>query len=121
MTDKYWNPIFEKIQSEITYKEGFKLLLRRDNKDLDGRWYYQVECKRPDSTTGEMGVGRGGKGYLSPHMNSSELARLAFGLFLSYEEHECREFFKLSNRAVFGPHIDIQTLWLVANHLDYRS
>ena len=110
-----------KIAQEITFKPGYRLICERDKKDPQGRLYFQVECERPDVFTGEMGVGRGRKAYLSEHMNQSELVRLAFGLFLAYEEHECREWFKWGGRAVFGPHIDVRVLWNAAVEYDFRE
>jgi hypothetical protein len=65
-------------------------------------------------------MGHGGKAYLSPRMSKSELTRLIFGLFKAYEEHECREFFKWRGRAIFGPHVDSDALWEVAERFDYR-
>lgn len=113
--------LVQQVAKQVSYKDGYRLICERDQKDPAGRYYYQVECKRPDVFTGEMGVGRGGKLYLSEHMNISELTRKAFGLFMAYEEHECREWFKLNERAVFGPHIDIDSLWDVADKLDFRE
>lgn len=110
-----------KVQGAIAYKDGYRLLCERDKADPQGRLYYQVECERPDIFTREMGVGRGGKAYLSPHMIESELVRLAFGLFRAYEEHECREWFQYRNRSVMGPHIDIDALWEAADRLDFRE
>lgn len=111
----------EEIVETISYKPGYKLLCKRDLKDPQGRVYLQVECARPDAITGLPGVGRGGKAYLSEHMTDGEIIRKAFGLFMAYEEHECREFFKWDGRAVFGPHIDVQSLWEVANRREFRD
>lgn len=145
---------FRQVQEEITYKPGYRLLLLKDKKDSRGRWYFQVECARPDSRSiflpdpelignaeGDeralkadraaavrfiaeqvpLSVGRGGKAYLSEHMTVSELTRTAFGLFRAYEEHECREFFKWRGKAIYGPHIEVLSLWEVADRLDYRD
>lgn len=109
------------VAEEITFKPGYRLLCERDKKDPEGRLYYQVECERPDVFTGEMGTGKGGKLYLSPHMNVSELVRKAFQLFMAYEEHETREWFKWRGRAVCGPHIDMEALWGVAEEYDFRE
>lgn len=119
-SDPNWSSLFFEVLQEITYKRGYGLVLLRDQKDSEGRWYYQVQCQRLDSVTGEVGLGKGGKAYLSPHMNISELTRVIFGLFKSYEEHECREFFKWKGRSIFGPHLDSEALWEVADRLDYR-
>jgi hypothetical protein len=108
------------VVANIRYKPGYRLLLNVDQADPGGRLYLQVECDRPDVFTGVMGVGRGGKAYLSPHMTTSEIVRLAFGLFRAYEEHECREFFAYRGARVFGPHIDVEALVHVADVLDVR-
>ncbi len=120
-------PIFyeavQDIVSEITYKPGYRLLVRYDTESiaLTSRVYLQVECNRPDAITGEPGTGRGGKYYLSEHMVLSEVVRIAFKLFFAYEEHECREFFKWRDRAVFGPHISVEALFDAATQLEYRK
>jgi hypothetical protein len=109
------------VQDSVTYKPGYRLLCEKDKTDPAGRWYFQVECDRPDIYTKEMGVGRGGKAYLSPHMTESELVRLAFGLFLRYDEHETREWFQYRGRSVFGPHISIDAMWDIADQFDFRE
>jgi hypothetical protein len=108
------------LVSEIDYWPRYRLLCERDKKDPEGRFYIQVECDRPDVNTGIMGVGHGGKAYLSEHMTDGEIVRRAFSLFMAYEEHECREGFKWRGRAVFGPHIATEALWSVADQMDYR-
>jgi hypothetical protein len=119
--DPMWSDTMYQVFCDVSYKDGYGLKLAKDEKDPEGRWYFQVECARPDTVTGEMGIGRGGKAYLSPHMNVSELTRLVFGLFKAYEEHECREFFRWKDRAIFGPHISSEALWGVAEELDFRE
>lgn len=118
--DANFSELFTAVHGQVSYKDGYGLLLAKDKRDPLGRWYFQVECERPDSLIGGTSIGRGGKAYLSPHMNESELVRLAFGLFRAYEEHECREFFKWRERAVFGPHISVEALWLAADSLELR-
>jgi hypothetical protein len=108
------------LVDEIEYKQGYRLLCERDKKDPTGRLYLQVECDRPDVYTGVPGVGHGGKAYLSEHMTDGEIVRRAFSLFMAYEEHECREWFRWRKRAVFGPHIATEALWSVADQMDYR-
>jgi len=120
MSGDFENHVQSLVQ-RLTYKPQYRLLLERDQTNNDGRVYLQVECRRPDAKTGEMGLGRGGKAYLSEHMTDSELVRLAFGLFLKYEEHECREWFRFDDRAVFGPHIDVRALFEAAERLEKRG
>ena len=49
--------------------------------DIDGadmsRYFFQIQCWRRDVMTGEMGLGYGGKAYLSPHGTDSELIQIA--------------------------------------------
>lgn len=105
----------------IEFRDRYRILVEIDQKDPEGRAYLQLEVDRPDCFTGEMGVGKSGKTYLSEHQTDSEILRKALGLFLAFEEHEVREDFKWNGRAIFGPHIDIQALWDVALKLDIRK
>lgn len=117
---RHWE-LVHLVQSNVTYKDGYRLLLEHDKTDPAGRLYFQVECDRPDIYTKEMGVGRGGKAYLSKHMIESEMVRLAYGLFARYDEHETREWFQYRGRSVFGPHIAIDAMWEASAHLDFRE
>lgn len=81
----------------------------------------QVQCYRMDTVTSEMGVGKGGKCYLSPHMTDQEIVQNAFGLFKAYEEHECREFFTYKGKRIYGPHISLEALLEVADRTAYRQ
>lgn len=116
--------VFEKrvraLVGDLTYKENYVMQVAWD-KTFGTRLYMQAQCWRPDSETGEMGWGHGGKAYLTEHMTDSELLRLAFSLFDRYDHHEAREFFKYRGRAIFGPHIDALALWEVADRLDFRA
>lgn len=116
--DPLWSETFAIAAVGVTYKPGYQLLLLSDGDS--GRWYYQVQCTRPDAFTGEPGIGRGGKAYLSPHATLSELVQTAFGLFKGYEEHEAREFFRWRGEQVFGPHMDVLALHGIARLLDAR-
>lgn len=85
------------------------------------RYYFQIQCHRMDTITKQMGLGFGGKAYLSPHMTKSELVQTIFGLYKGYWEHEARETFIYRGRRPFGPHIDTDALWEVARRVDVRS
>lgn len=121
--DPMWNDLFIEVAGnvEVKHREDCVLVLLKDQKDAEGRWYYQVHCKRPDAYTGEVGWGYGGKAYLSPHANEAELVRTAFALFKAYDEHEVREGFRWKGRAIFGPHISVEALWEASEHLDFRN
>lgn len=112
--------VYELVR-QISYREGYAILIQRDKRAEGGRLYLQVEHVRRDARTGEVGLGRGGKAYLSPAMTDSEVVRKAFQLCLAYEEHEVREHFLFRGRQVFGPHIDVEALWTVAEETDVRE
>lgn len=119
--DPMWSETFGEVQRDVTYKPGYRLLLKPDAEVPAGRWYYQVECDRIDAITGKPGTGRGGKAYLSPHATRSELVQTAFGLFKGFEEHEAREFFRWSGHQVFGPHMDVLGLAETAERTETRQ
>ena len=109
-----------RIRTDIELGMDCSLLIERDKEVPDGRFYFQIECLRKDTFTGELGTGRGGKAYLSEHASDSELIQTIFGLYKGYWEHEARETFKWRTRRVFGPHISTEALWEVAHRVDTR-
>lgn len=64
---------------------------------------------------------RGRKWFVSPHMTRSEIARTLFMAVMAAVEHEVRELFTYRGEAVFGPHIDVDALHLIAANLDKRK
>ena len=119
-TDEFFARL-DQISDNIQLGMNCTLEYWQDNEsDVGGRFYLQISCQRPDTVTGVMGTGYSGKTYLSPHMSDSEIVQAAFGLFKGYWEHEAREAFKWRGRRVFGPHMDVNAVWEVANKLDLR-
>lgn len=113
---------FAEIAGNVSLPSNFTVLLDVDNENpQSGRYYYQIECYRRDVITGEMGLGYGGKAYLSEHATDSELVQTIFGLYKGYLEHEARETFQYRGIRVFGPHIDITYQMEAAKHVDIRS
>jgi hypothetical protein len=108
-----------KLVERIEYRDEYVLVVKEDE-GRGGAVYMQVHCWRPDTFTGQMDWGRGGKAYLSPWATDSELVQTAFGLLKAYEEHECREAFRFDGVRVFGPHIDVMALVEIAGRLDAR-
>lgn len=107
------------LTQQIHYKDGYKIIVGQQGSSMP---YLQVHHWRPDVHTGVEEWGHGGKGYLMEHMTDSAIVRMAFSLFLAYETHECREFFRYAGRSIFGPHMDIEDLWIAADpdKLDYK-
>jgi hypothetical protein len=110
-----------RIADDIELGMECTIRIGRDEEIPEGRYYFQIECVRRDAITGEMGVGRGGKAYLSQYATDNELVQTVFGLYKSYWEHEARETFTWRGRRVFGPHIDTAALWEIARRVDVRS
>ncbi|MFW6598150.1 hypothetical protein ACQBAU_16155 [Propionibacteriaceae bacterium Y2011] len=109
------------LAKRITYHaRSMGLLIRRDGLPR-GRWFIQLTVERRDSITGELGVGKSGRAYLSRHMTDSEIVQAIFGLIKGYEEHECREWFRLDGVAIYGPHIDYRALLVAAKQTDART
>lgn len=111
--------IAQQVRLEIF---GVRIWLRceRDQRDPAGRLYYQIGCERPDTFTGEMGEGRGGKMYLSEAMLEDELVQGAWGLFDAYVHHEAREGFLWRDRRIYGPHQKVDNLWEIAEDIVTR-
>lgn len=108
------------ILSDTNYKPGYQFILGTDKRTND-RLYLQLQSARPDIFTQELGIGKSGKVYLSPHMIESELVAITFALCKGFEEHECREWFKYRGRAIYGPHISVDALYYAANQLAFRA
>jgi hypothetical protein len=68
---------------------------------------------------GDFWTGR--KWRLSAHMTDSEVVQTALKAVLTAEEHEARERFTYRGRAIFGPHISVDTLWEVCLEQEKRK
>lgn len=121
MTDETFRDRLVHVASEVRLGMECGILVDRDQEVENGRYYFQIGCWRKDVITGEMGMGYGGKAYLSEHMTDSELVQIIFGLYKGYWEHEARETFQWRGRRIFGPHIASEALWEVAPRVDVRS
>lgn len=81
----------------------------------DVRPFLQVRFTAADTRYGgapEHQTGR--KWFLSPHMTKSEVVQTALKAVLTAVEHEARENFKYRGAAIFGPHINVEALWLAS-------
>lgn len=109
----------KKLVERVTYREDYTFIVGL----TEGMCYpyVQISHMRPDAITGKMGVGKGGKAYISQYATDSEIFQTLFGLAKAYEEHEVREFFHVDGKRVFGPHIKTTALAAVADNTDYRD
>lgn len=103
---------FVQVARDVGLPANFRVVIGRDG--AGGRFFYQIEADRIDVVTCQIGVGRGGPAYLDPAMSESSLVQTIFGLYDAYCHHEARETFTWRGRRVFGPHIDIEAHWEVA-------
>lgn len=107
------------LVDRVTYREDYTFIVGL----TEGMRYpyVQISHYRPDAITGKMGMGKGGKAYISQWATDSEIFQTLFGLAKAYEEHEVREFFHVDGERVFGPHIKTSALAAVARNTDYRE
>jgi hypothetical protein len=63
----------------------------------------------------------GRKWKLSFHMTRSEIVQTALKAVLTAVEHEVREQFLYRGKPIFGPHLDVDRLWDIAEDLDVRD
>ena len=85
------------------------------------RVFIQATLARPDTHTGEPGIGYGSKLVLSEHMTRGEVVKKCFVGARDFAEHEVREAFLYRGRRILGPHIDIDDLWEVAERTETRA
>lgn len=102
-----------------THQTGAPTNVDCDN--LNHTWFVQACLKRPDTETGVRGWGFGGKIMVSSIMSKGEIGKKFFVAARDYAEHEVREGFLYRGRRVLGPHIDIDTLWEVAEDTEARA
>jgi hypothetical protein len=99
----------------VTYKEWrFEIHTAADGT----RPYLQLHWVSQDVSTDNQ---NSRKWKLSAFMTRSELVQTAFKAVMTAEEHETRERFHYRGKPVFGPHIDVEQLWNVCDHLDVRD
>lgn len=106
---------------EITYDERYEFVVRSTMTGVKALIGIELMVRRRDAITGAMGTGFGGVRWLGEDASKSDLVRTAFGAILSYNEHEAREFFRYNGRQIFGPHGDVDALWIAAARTDYRE
>lgn len=116
ITEEKLASILSEIEAEY---QGTPFLFFTGNHE--GSLWVQVGTERPDTYTGNIEIGKGGKAYVSPHATHDEVVKKIFGLILAYTEHEAREGFRWKGRRVFNPHVTIEALHSIALKSNCRS
>lgn len=116
ITEDKLREIIKEIDAEY---QGTKFGIFMGNDE--GKLWVQVGTNRPDTYTGEMAIGKGGKAKVSEFATHDEVVKKIFGLCLAYTEHETREGFKWRGRRVFNPHVTIEALHSVALKSNCRN
>jgi hypothetical protein len=106
----------QSILDRVRYKD-WKFIVRECLGSLD----LQVRFMAPDSHDGHLDTQGGRRWLLSHHMTDSEVVQTAMKAVLTAEEHEAREMFLYRGKAIFGPHLDVETLVEMAERQDRRE
>ena len=114
--DPFEKRLRETLQ-DITYKDW----VFRIEKDGIGLWFLQVLFAAENAQTGNPENWSGRKWRMSMHMGRSEIIQTALKAVLAAEEHEARENFKYQGRAIFGPHLNVDHLWHIAENTETRK
>ncbi len=83
--------------------------------------FLQVRFMALDEVVGQPLEQGGRKWYVSRHATIGEIVQTALKAVLTALEHEAREDFRYKGRAIFGPHLDIEVLFDVADRKVVRS
>lgn len=108
------------LLSDVTAKIG-RLSVEFDVSERAGGFLLQAVCIDTDAETGRETVWGGRKWYISKHSTRSEILQTCLKATITAAEHEVRERFLYCGRQVFGPHIDVDALWTVANRREVRD
>lgn len=85
------------------------------------RTHIRGEFTQPCAKTGEPTVWLTRRWYISDKATRSEIVQTCLKIVLTAAEHEARENFLYRGRAVFGPHLNVDVLWSIANCEEIRA
>lgn len=102
--------MFETYLKDVKFEDwDFNVRMDGDRPYLQiGFWDY--DATQPVAAKSEKLYQTGRKWMLSPHMTKSEVVQTAFKAVMTAMEHEVREKFFYKERAIFGPHFNIDVL-----------
>lgn len=104
------------IVSNLRYLDWSFVVIKQDD-----RPHLQLNFRATCSKDGIMKDWTSRKWPLSLYMTKSEIVATAFKAVMTAIEHEARENFRYKDRAIFGPHINVEALHFVANTEDVRT
>lgn len=78
---------------------------------LDHLWWIEATLQRPDTHTGLLSIGRGGRIYIVQDCSRDTVIKKFFVAARDYAEHEVREAFHWRGKRILGPHVAISDLW----------
>lgn len=73
------------------------------------------DSEKPDSPPVEQ---KTRQWYIAPDSTDSQIVQTALKCILTSVEHEARECFRYNGKAIFGPHLDAEFLWTIADMRD---
>lgn len=109
-----------KIRDDVHYRRSQAELVLSWPDDME-RPFFRVRAHRPDTFTGDLEWGYGGRYVVDYGACESEIVSAIFGLFKSYEEHETREAFTYQGVRIYGPHLDVKMLVKYADQTEFRG
>lgn len=118
-----WELEVQGIISKVTIPWELHLLQDKLFKDENGngRLYLQVQFDDIDNVTGLPGYrSYCRKWYLSPYMTTQEIVRTCWLAYFGAVTHEAQEKFKYKGEMIYGPHISVDNLSLIAFITDER-
>lgn len=105
----------EKVVQEITFvntaldfKWQFEVSAVTDQPEHG--WFVQVAFQRPDTHTGQIGIGRGRKEYVAYGASESSIVKTCWLLVELVVRHELMEGFNWRGKRIFNPHNSIYEL-----------
>lgn len=73
-------------------------------------WFVNVAFERPDTNTGEIGVGRGRKEFVPVGTTESGVVKTCWLLMELVVRHELMEAFHWQGKRIFNPHNSVHAL-----------
>lgn len=86
-----------------------------------GGWLINMTYERPDTFTGELGIGRGRSEFIYHGALESFVVKTAYVLLTMLVTHELMEAFMYEGKRLFNPHHTVGDLGLAATAWSQRS